>query len=133
LKIDKKQLMIQIYSSLYGNLSPADCELLSKNCEFLHDNHHIIKLASWKMMLYCVADWFKRKVLWTIQYIKDWFRDKIEGWLLDEFISKTGLRKLLPQVVLTLASLDAMYFIRIILSKYGLNYLLKYILLFAVI
>jgi hypothetical protein len=85
------------------------------------------------MMLYCVADWFKRKVLWTIQYLKGWFREKIEGWLLDEFINKTGLRKLLPQVVLTLASLDAMYFIRIILSKYGLNYLLKYILLFAVI
>ena len=65
--------------------------------------------------------------------MKDWFRDKIEGWLLDEFINKTGLRKLLPQVVLTLASLDAMYFIRIILSKYGLNYLLKYILLLSML
>jgi hypothetical protein len=63
LRIDKKQLLIMVYSSLYGNLSPADCDLLSKNIEFLHDNNHIIKLASWKMMLYCVADWFKRKVL----------------------------------------------------------------------
>lgn len=63
LRIDKKQLLVQVYSSLYGNLSPADCDLLSKNIEFLHDNNHIIKYATWKMFLYCVGDWFKRKVL----------------------------------------------------------------------
>ena len=63
LRIDKKQLLVQVYSSLYGNLSPADCDLLSKNIEFLHDNNHIIKHATWKMFLYCVGDWFKRKVL----------------------------------------------------------------------
>jgi hypothetical protein len=63
LRIDKKQLLVQIYSSLYGSITPADCDLLSKNIEFLHDNGHIVKLPSWKMMLYCVGDWFKRKVL----------------------------------------------------------------------
>jgi DNA replication protein DnaD len=63
LKIDKKCLLISIYNELFGNLSPADCELLSKNVEFLHDNHHIIKLASWKMAVLCVGDWFKHKVL----------------------------------------------------------------------
>jgi hypothetical protein len=63
LKIDKKSLLCQIYSSLYGNLSPADCELLSKNIEFLHDNGHIVKLSSWQMFAYCIAGWFKRKVL----------------------------------------------------------------------
>jgi len=63
LKIDKKNLLIQIYSSLYGNLSPGDCELLSKNVDFLIDNEHIIKLGSWKMMAMSVAEWFKRKVL----------------------------------------------------------------------
>jgi hypothetical protein len=63
LRIDKKQLLIMIYNSLYGNLSPIDCDLLSKNIEFLHDNNHIVKHATWKMFLYCVADWFKRKVL----------------------------------------------------------------------
>jgi hypothetical protein len=65
--------------------------------------------------------------------VKDWFRDKIEGWLLDEFISRTGLRKWLPQVVLTLASIDAMYIIKAILTKYGVNYLMKYILLLSVL
>ena len=63
LKIDKKQLLIQIYSSLYGSITPADCELLSKNIEFLHDNHHIVNHPTWKKMLYCIGDWLKRKVL----------------------------------------------------------------------
>jgi hypothetical protein len=63
LKIDKKQLLIQIYSSLYGSITPADCDQLSKSVEFLWDNNHIHKHATWKMMMYCVADWFKRKVL----------------------------------------------------------------------
>ena len=63
LKIDKKSLLVQIYSSLFGNLSPVDCELLSKNVDFLIDNEHIIKLASWKMTVMGVAEWFKRKVL----------------------------------------------------------------------
>ena len=62
-KIDKKCLLIQVYSSLYGNLGPADCDLLSKNVEFLHDNNHIIKHPTWKMCMYCVGDWIKRKVL----------------------------------------------------------------------
>lgn len=63
LKIDKKQLLVQIYSSLFGNLSPADCDLLSKNIEFLHDNNHIVNHPTWKKMLYCVGAWLKRKVL----------------------------------------------------------------------
>ena len=62
-RIDKKCLLIMVYSSLYGNLGPADCDLLSKNIEFLHDNGHIIKHPTWKMCLYCLGDWLKRKVL----------------------------------------------------------------------
>ena len=63
LKIDKKVLLIQIYKSLYGNLSPQDIETLQKNVEFLHDNGHIIKHAALKLFAYSVVDWFKRKVL----------------------------------------------------------------------
>jgi hypothetical protein len=63
LKIDKKVLLIQIFKSLYGVLSPADIDTLQKNVEFLHDNGHIIKHPFWKMCLYSVIDWFKRKIL----------------------------------------------------------------------
>jgi len=63
LRIDKKGLVIMIYKSLYGELTPNDCEVISKNIEFLHDNNHLIKHSTWKVFLYCVGDWFKRKIL----------------------------------------------------------------------
>jgi translation initiation factor 2B subunit (eIF-2B alpha/beta/delta family) len=63
LKIDKKQLLIQIYKSLYGNLTPQDCEILSKNIEFLHDNNHIVTHAWYRLVTSCLVDWLKRKVL----------------------------------------------------------------------
>lgn len=63
LKIDKKSLLVAIYGGLFGNLSPADCEMLSKNIEFLHDNGHIHRQSAWKVCVYGVVDWVKRKVL----------------------------------------------------------------------
>ena len=63
LKIDKKSLLVQIMSSLFGSLNPADCELYSKNIEFLHDNGHIVRQPTWKICVYGVVDWVKRKVL----------------------------------------------------------------------
>lgn len=62
-RIDKKVLLMQIYSSLYGNLGPADIDLLGKNIEFIYDRGLIVKHATWKKCLYCVGDWIKRKVL----------------------------------------------------------------------
>jgi hypothetical protein len=63
LKIDKKLLLIQIFVSLYGTISPIDIDTLQKNVEFLHDNHHIIAHPKWKLWAYSIVDWFKRKVL----------------------------------------------------------------------
>lgn len=63
LKIDKKLLLITIYKNLYGNLSPEDIELLSKNIEFLHDNKHIVQYSWRTIATSCIVDWFKRKVL----------------------------------------------------------------------
>jgi len=62
-RIDKKVLLMQIYSSLYGNLGPADIDLLSKNIEFIYDRGLIVMHSTWKKCLYCVGDWIKRKVL----------------------------------------------------------------------
>lgn len=63
LKIDKKCLLISIFKSLFGELSPTDCEMLSKNIEFLHDNGHIHKESFWKVCAYGLVDLIKRKVL----------------------------------------------------------------------
>ena len=63
LKIDKKVLLVAIYQSLYGNLSPNDLDIINKNIEFLHDNNHIVK-HSWKTIATsCIIDWIKRKIL----------------------------------------------------------------------
>jgi hypothetical protein len=62
-QIDKKQLLIMIMKSLYGELTPADCELYSKNIEFLHDNNHIVNHPTWKKCMYGIVDWVKRKIL----------------------------------------------------------------------
>jgi hypothetical protein len=63
LKIDKKVLLIQVYKSLYGNISPIDIDTIQKNVEFLHDNGHIVRHPTWKLCAYGVVDWIKRKVL----------------------------------------------------------------------
>lgn len=63
MRIDKKLLLIQIYKSLFGNLSPEDCVQLDKNVEFLFDNGHIVKHPAYKVCAYAVIDWFKRKIL----------------------------------------------------------------------
>jgi DNA replication protein DnaD len=63
LKIDKKSLLISIYKGLFGELSPADCEMLSKNIEFLHDNNHIARQPAWKVCAYGIIQWVKAKVL----------------------------------------------------------------------
>jgi len=54
---------VEIYKGLFGNISPADCEMLSKNIEFLHDNGHIHRQPRWKVCVYGMVDWVKRKVL----------------------------------------------------------------------
>jgi hypothetical protein len=63
LKIDKKCLMIDVFKSLFGELTPGDCEMLSKNIEFLHDNGHIHRQPAWKVCAYGMVEWLKRKVL----------------------------------------------------------------------
>lgn len=63
LRIDKKCLLISIYKGLFDSLSPDDCNMLSKNIEFLHDNGHIVRQSALKVCVYGVIDWVKRKVL----------------------------------------------------------------------
>jgi len=132
LKIDKKLLLITIYKSLYGNLTADDVEILSKNIEFLHDNQHIVSHPWYRLVSSCVVDWFKRKVLWIIQYIKDYVREKIQDWLVDKFLKEIKASKRSAYLITSLLSLDASFIIKLILNKYGLGYLFNYILLFTI-
>ncbi len=63
LKIDKKDLVCQIYSSLFSSLTPQDIETISKNIEYLHDNEQIIKYSAWVIVSSNIIEWFKKKVV----------------------------------------------------------------------
>jgi hypothetical protein len=89
---------------------------------------------SWyRLAASCVTDWFKRKVLWIIQQIKDYIREKIQDWLIEQFLNQTRTTKLAANMVLTLASLDLIGVIKIILTRYGLGYLIKYVVLISML
>jgi len=59
--------------------------------------------------------------------VKDWLRDNIQGWLIEEFMKQSRTPKLIAYMVRTVASIDAMFIIRTILSKYGMGYLMSYV------
>ena len=117
---DKKALLIQVYQSLYGNLSPTDIDTLQKNCEFLWDNGHIISHSKWYLRLYAVVDWFKRKVLWKLEnFIEEYLVDKLMNFLK------------IPRLTQALITMDALYLIQLFLTKYGLTKFLNYVMMFG--
>ena len=59
--------------------------------------------------------------------MKDWLRDNIQSLLIEEFMKQSRTPKLLAYMVRTLMSIDAMFVIRTILTKYGVGYLMSYI------
>lgn len=62
MKIDKKLVLVQIYSTLFGNITSADLDAIAKNVEYLHDNGEIIKYSFWKVATATVWDWIKSKL-----------------------------------------------------------------------
>lgn len=133
LKIDKKSLLVQIYSSLFGNISPADCELLNKNIDFLIDNNHVKRLASWKMTAMGIAEWFKRKVLWIFKLIKNKVIEYIQDYLVNQFLKSTKASRIVVLAVNAAMSFDAMYIIRTILSYYGMAKFMNVLFLLSMI
>ena len=62
MKIDKKLLVIQIYSALFGNLNPNDLDTIGKNIEYLHDNDQIVHYSFFKIATATAWNWFKSKL-----------------------------------------------------------------------
>lgn len=62
MKIDKKLVLVQIYSSLFGNITSADLDAIAKNVEYLHDNGEIIKYSFWKVATATAWSWLKSKL-----------------------------------------------------------------------
>lgn len=68
-----------------------------------------------------------------IQYLKNTIQERIETWLINKFLDKTRASRATVTAVLWLASVDIIWVIKFILSRYGLRYLFKYILFLAML
>ena len=62
MKIDKKLVCIQVYNSLFGNISPTDLDTIAKNIEYLHDNNELKKFSIWKVVTANTYSWIKSKL-----------------------------------------------------------------------
>ena len=62
-KVDKKDLVLQVYTRLYNGISPADLKIIEANIQYLWDNGKIIKKSLWSICKHSIADWFHRKIV----------------------------------------------------------------------
>ena len=63
LRIDKKDIVFQVYTRIWNAISPADLKTLDANIQYLHENNCIIKKGIWSIAKHSVCDWFNRKIL----------------------------------------------------------------------
>lgn len=63
LRIDKKDIVFQVYIRLWNGFSPSDIKALEANISYLHENGQIIKKSIWSVVKHSVCDWFSRKIL----------------------------------------------------------------------
>ena len=62
-KINKKELLLEVYDVLFPNISIEDKQQISTNVEFLLDNKQIKKVSNYKLFKVSVQDWITRKFL----------------------------------------------------------------------
>lgn len=65
--------------------------------------------------------------------MKNKIQDKIQNWLIDKFLNKAKASRATATTILWLVSVDIVWIVKAILSRYGLRYLFKYILFIAMI
>lgn len=65
--------------------------------------------------------------------MKNKIQDKIQNWLIDKFLNKAKASRATATTILWLVSVDIVWIVKAILSRYGLKYLFKYILFIAMI
>jgi len=59
--------------------------------------------------------------------MRDWFFDKLQNYLLDRFLKYARASRAVVGIVHTVLSVDSMFVIRLILNKYGVGYLMKWV------
>lgn len=60
-KIDKKEIVLEVYEKCFGNAINKD--VIGKNIQFLFDNKRIKKMSLIKIICGNISDWFERHLL----------------------------------------------------------------------
>lgn len=63
IKIDKKNVVFDVYKQLFGNLKAEDLIVIDKNIQYLFENGKIKKKSIFSVVSSSVCDWIYRKVL----------------------------------------------------------------------
>ena len=63
IKIDKKDLVFNVYTRLWNGMKPQDLKDLENNIQYLWENGQIKKKGLWKVVTSSVSDWFRRRIL----------------------------------------------------------------------
>jgi hypothetical protein len=62
-KLNKKELLLQVYDVLFPSMSFEDKQQISNNIEFLLNNHQIKKVSNYKLFKAGVIEWISKKFL----------------------------------------------------------------------
>lgn len=63
IKIEKKDIVFQVWTRLFNGLQPKELTDLGNNIEYLWQNGQIKKKKLWSVVKHSVSDWFNRKIL----------------------------------------------------------------------
>lgn len=62
-KIDKKDIVFQVYIKTFGSLNPDKLKDIDNNIQYLWENNQIVKKKLWSVFKHSLYDWFERKIL----------------------------------------------------------------------
>ena len=63
MKIDKADILYQVWSRTFSNVSPNDLKNLGSHITYLWENDQIRKKSVWSIVRHCLCDWAKRRIL----------------------------------------------------------------------
>ena len=63
IKIDKKDVVFQVYTRLWNGMKPDEIKNIENNIQFLWENGQIKKKGLWSIVKHSVCDWVSRKIL----------------------------------------------------------------------
>lgn len=121
IKINKKDIVFEVYKKLFGNIRPEDLVVIDKNIQYLFENQKIKKKNIFSVVSSSICDWIYRKVLWIYNYIIS----QIESAILESLIKVFNIRKNIALALNIVLNLNKDAIIQYSISQLGIY---KYVL-----